>query len=205
MGHVLGLARLIRWCAVPLGFVAAMPAAVGSPPAQVAICAACHAPDGNSVVPDNPKLAGLDADYLERQLKHFKSGDRKSPIMSGMVAALNAEDMRELAEYFASQTAKPGVGFEASELAKGKLIFDEGLVAAAVPACSGCHGSDGVGDGKYPRLAGQHPSYVEKQLLAFKSGERANDLKGAMSAVAKRLSEADIRAAAHYVASMKEE
>ena len=65
MGHVLGLARLIRWCAVPLGFVAAMPAAVGSPPPQVAICAACHAPDGNSVVPDNPKLAGLDADVSE--------------------------------------------------------------------------------------------------------------------------------------------
>jgi cytochrome c553 len=167
--------------------VAVLPAAA-APPAQLVVCAACHGQDGNSEVPDNPKLAGLDADYLERQLKHFKGGERKNPIMSGMAATLSANDMRELAEYFSEQAAKPGLGFDPAEAAKGKAIFDDGLVSAAVPACSGCHGNDGVGDAKYPRLAGQHPSYVARQLAAFKSGERTNDLKAAMSAVAKRLS-----------------
>lgn len=198
--------------ATPLPSVAALLAcwlvvspAVGAPPAQLVVCAACHGQDGNSEVPDNPKLAGLDADYLERQLKNFKGGERKNPIMSGMVAALSAQDMRELAEHFAEQTAKPGVGYDAAEAAKGKVIFDEGLVSAAVPACSGCHGSDGVGDAKYPRLAGQHHTYVARQLAAFKSGERANDLKAAMSAVAKRMTDADMLAVSHYVSSMKEE
>jgi len=179
--------------------------AAAAPPAQVQICAACHGPNGNSVLPDNPKLASLDAEYLRRQLVDFKSGKRKSAIMGPIVTALDADTLQALAEHFSEQKLVPGPAVDEAMAAKGKVIYEDGIVGSAVPACSGCHGNDGVGDAKYPRVAGQHATYVEKQLLAFKSGERANDVKGAMGAVAKRMSEAEMRAVAHYVAGLKED
>lgn len=74
--------------------------------AKSAACAACHAADGNSVVPTFPKLAGQHAAYLEAQLKAFKSGTRANPIMAGQAAALSDADMANLAAYFSSQTPK---------------------------------------------------------------------------------------------------
>lgn len=179
-------------------------AAAAPPEAQLAICTGCHGPGGNSVVPDNPRLAGLDAEYLRRQLTDFKSGKRKSPVMGAMVAALDADVIQALAEHYAEQKVGDSPSVDAAQAAKGKIIYEDGIVGSAVPACSGCHGSDGTGDAKYPRVAGQHMAYIEKQLRAFKSGERANDLKGAMGAVAKRMSEAEMHAVAHFVAGLKE-
>jgi cytochrome c553 len=167
---------------------------------QLAICAACHNKDGNSKVADVPKLAGLDMEYIKRQLNDFKSGKRASPIMGAMVAPLNSHMVEELSEYFSGHTSEPPLGADDPVLFKnGKLIYDEGVVGSATPACSGCHGSDGAGDAKYPRLAGQHSEYIVKQLQSFREGTRANDLKGAMGAVAKRLNEDEIKAVAHYV------
>lgn len=172
---------------------------------QVQVCAACHNRDGNSVVPDYPRLAGLDAKYIARQMSDFKSGKRTSPVMGAIASTMNASTIEELAEHFGEQQPGPSKVLDPVLAAKGKIIFDDGIVGSAVPACSGCHGSDGAGDAKYPRLAGQHTAYVIRQLDAFKSGERANDLKGAMSAVAKRMTEAEIQAVSHYVAELGKE
>lgn len=175
------------------------------PELHLQLCAACHGPGGNSVIPDNPKLAGMDADYLLRQIADFKSGKRKSPVMGQIVATLDGDSLRKVAEYYSGQSPAPGAVADAALADKGKVIFTEGVVATAVPDCGSCHGNDGSGDAKYPRLAGQHPAYVEKQLLAFKSGERSNDAKGVMAAVAKRMSEAEIRAVAQFIAGLKED
>lgn len=181
-------------------------AANAAPPAlHLQLCAACHGPGGNSVLPDNPKLAGMDAAYLMRQLADFKSGKRASPIMGQIVATLDNDSLRPVAEYYSEQKPAPGTSSDAALAAAGKLIFTDGIVATAVPDCGSCHGNDGSGDAKYPRLAGQHAGYVERQLLAFKSGERKNDAKGVMAAVAQRMSETEIRAVAQYLAGLKEE
>jgi cytochrome c553 len=68
------------------------------------VCAACHGPDGNSPVPDFPKLAGQHADYMIATLKKYKNGKRANPIMMGMAATLSDEDMKNVAAYYASQT-----------------------------------------------------------------------------------------------------
>jgi cytochrome c553 len=68
------------------------------------VCAACHGPDGNSPVPDFPKLAGQHADYMIASLKKYKNGKRANPIMMGMVATLSDEDIKNVAAYYASQT-----------------------------------------------------------------------------------------------------
>jgi len=169
---------------------------------RLPLCAGCHGQDGNSVVPENPKLSGLDAEYLVRQLEDFKSGKRKSPIMSGIIPMVDDKEFKALGEYFSGQKPAPGKAVDAKLAAQGKEIFDEGIVGTAVPACSGCHNDDGSSSEKYPRVAGQNVAYVVQQLLNFKSGERANDSKALMQAVAKRMNEKEIRAVAEYVATL---
>lgn len=174
------------------------------------LCGACHGPTGNSTIAENPVLAGADADYLSRQLADFKSGRRSSPVMNQIMLTLDPDSLQGVVEFFANQKrealpAADEVPIDAGQAARGRIIFEEGVVASAVPDCASCHGSDGIGDAKYPRLAGQHAVYVVNQLKAFKSGERANDLKGVMSAVARRLAEDEISAVAQFVSTLKEE
>jgi cytochrome c553 len=182
-----------------------LPAAADPPQQHLAVCVGCHGAGGNSTLPDNPRLAGLAPEYIERQLKQFKSGERASPIMAAIVMTLDANAIRELAEYFSEQKPARGSTSDAGLASKGKLIYDEGIVGSAVPACSSCHGDDGAGDAKYPRLAGQQVAYVEAQLAAFRSGKRSNDVKGLMGAVAKRMSDAEIKAVTQYIAGMDKE
>jgi len=66
-------------------------------------CVACHGPDGNSTVPDSPKIAGQHYDYLLKALKDYKSGARKSPVMAPLVANLSQRDFEDLAAYYSSQ------------------------------------------------------------------------------------------------------
>lgn len=172
---------------------------------RLQVCAACHNADGNSTIAENPRLAGLDAGYLARQLADFKSGGRQNPIMAGIVAGLSEQEYKPLAVHFSKQKPAPGAGAtDPNLLARGKEIFDEGIVGSAVPACSGCHNEDGSGTDKYPRITGQHAPYVVQQLTNFKSGARANDAKAVMQAVARRMNEMEIRAVAEYVATLKE-
>lgn len=170
---------------------------------RLQLCAGCHNPDGNSVIPENPNLSALDPDYMVRQLQDFKSGARKSPIMSSIIPMVDEKEFPALASFFSKQKPKPGAKVDAKLAALGKEIYDEGIVGNAVPACSGCHNEDGSGTEKYPRIAGQHSAYVIQQLLSFKSGERANDVKAVMRAVAKRMNEKEIRAVAEYVVTLK--
>lgn len=173
---------------------------------RLQLCSGCHNADGNSTVPENPRLAGLDTAYLTRQLADFKSGNRPSPVMAGIVSLLQESELKPLASHFNKQKPAPGAGAADTRLlARGKEIFDEGIVGSAVPACSGCHNEDGSGTDKYPRITGQHSAYVVQQLTNFKSGTRANDSKGVMQAVAKRMNEQEIQAVAEYVATLKEE
>jgi cytochrome c553 len=69
------------------------------------VCAACHGVDGNSQLPDYPKLAGQHRDYLEKVLRDYKSGARKNPIMAGFAGTLSKEDIANLAAWFNSQPA----------------------------------------------------------------------------------------------------
>lgn len=147
----------------------------------------------------------MSREYLLRQLKHFKGGQRASAVMQPIVATLDGKAMEALAAYFSEQTPAPGKAGDPALVERGQLIYDEGIVARAVPACSGCHGDDGSGDDKYPRVAGQQGDYAIAQIQAFRSGARVNDLKGVMSAVAKRMSDDDIRAVVAYMSGMNRE
>ncbi|HXZ51803.1 MAG TPA: c-type cytochrome [Burkholderiales bacterium] len=173
------------------------------------VCAACHGPDGNSVAPANPKLAGQFPEYLYKQLTNFKPQDGKKPlrenaIMNGMVANLSDADMHAVAAYFAGQTLRPDWAHDKDLAGLGQPLYRGGNLQSGVPACAGCHGPTGAGNPvQYPRIAGQYAEYVEAQLKAFRAGIRANDANGMMRGVAARLSDEEIKGLAQYVSGLR--
>lgn len=173
------------------------------------VCAACHAGDGNSIAPANPKIAGQFPEYLNKQLVDFKPKAGKKParesvIMGGMVANLSESDMKSLAAFYADQALKPAAAADKSLAALGQKLWRGGNSATGVPACAGCHGPAGAGiPGQYPRLAGQYAEYIASQLKLFREGGRANDPNGMMRGVAAHLTEREIRAVAEYAAGLR--
>lgn len=179
--------------------LAAGDAAAGK--AKSATCAGCHGMDGNSVNPEWPNLAGQHAKYIAKQLADFKAGkDRNNATMSGMVAALNEQDMANLGAYFASLPRKQGAA-DKSLVDAGQKLYRGGNPATGVAACIGCHGPTGSGNpaANFPALSGQHAKYVENQLKAFRSGERKNDAGRMMRNIAGKMTDAEIKAVAAYV------
>lgn len=172
------------------------------------VCAACHGQDGNSAAPTNPKIAAQHPEYPRKQLMDFKDpeGDapaaRQSPIMTPLVADLTEEDMRNLAAYYSAQAAKPSAARAKDLVELGRDIYRGGIEEKGVPACSGCHGPTGSGiPAQYPSLRGQFAEYTEAQLVAFRSGARANN--PAMTAIASRLSDREIKAVSDYAAGLR--
>jgi cytochrome c553 len=200
MKHLLQFAfGLLLLVAIPA--LAAGDAVAGQ--GKAAVCAACHGADGNSVVPTWPKIAGQHTMYLERQLNLIKSGDRAVPEMAGIVMTLSEQDMADLAAYFSAQTTSAGLADEAL-VATGEQLYRAGNSETDIPACLSCHGPAGEGNplSGYPSLAGQHSVYSEKMLTGFRAGTMWGDDDSSskiMTDVAKRLSDAEIKALASYI------
>lgn len=172
-----------------------------------AVCSACHALDGNSTITVNPKLAGQDAAYLLKQLTDYArptsdKNARVNSVMSGILAGVSEADRVHVTAYYAAQEHRPGVSRNRDALELGQRIYRAGIPERSVPACNGCHSPSGAGIPiQYPRLAGQHAEYTEAQLKAFHDGTRRNNLP--MAQIASRLTEAEMRAVADYVAGLR--
>jgi cytochrome c553 len=203
--------RVLALAALTLAALLSVEAsAQGKAPGVAAqVCAACHAADGNSIAPANPKIAGQFPEYLEKQLRDFKAqggkkAARESAVMAGMVAGLSDADMKGLAAHYSQQKLKPAAAADKDLATLGQKVWRGGNAASGVPACAGCHGPAGAGlPGQYPRLAGQYAEYVAAQLKAFKEGGRANDPNAAMRGVAAKMTEREIRAVAEYAAGLR--
>jgi cytochrome c553 len=142
------------------------------------VCASCHGPQGNSISPAFPKLAGQQKEYLEAQLKAFRDHTRADPMaqgfMWGMASQLSDQSIADLAAYFSSQKPTIGKPPDAKLAQAGRDIFTRGIPGANVAPCLTCHGPRGEGNGIIPRLADQHQEYVLKQLALFKTQVRAD-------------------------------
>jgi cytochrome c553 len=165
-----------------------------------ATCAACHGVDGNSVTPDWPSLAGQHTEYIVRELKAFKTGDRKNVTMVPFAQMLSDADMADVAAYFSAQKPTPK-GADPALVSLGQQIYRGGIPARGTPACIACHGPTGHGNpfAAFPRISWQHAAYVTKSLQDYKSGERASDANQMMRNVASLLKDDEIRALASYV------
>ena len=162
------------------------------------VCAACHTADGSRGLPTFPILQGQQADYIVKQLTEFKSGKRDNAVMKPMATMLSDDDMRNVAAFYASKSAKPGQSKNPATLELGKKIWRGGIADKQVAACAGCHGPAGAGvPSQYARLGGQHAEYVSAQLGLFRAGKRGNSPQ--MMTISARLSDAEIAAVSDYV------
>lgn len=170
----------------------------------VTVCGTCHGVTGNSAQPKYPRLAGQNANYLAAQLRAFRAQTRGDPdaigYMWGMASQLDDDTIQALAAYYAAQKAEPSAGGAAPESSRGREIYEKGVAAQGVPACSSCHGPDAHGTADFPRLAGQHSQYVLKQLASFQSNMRNVAI---MHGVAQNLNLADMDAVAAFLESQR--
>jgi cytochrome c553 len=187
------------WAAAALLALAAMPVQArprpaAHPPAAAArpaggpidisgtvhVCSSCHGPGGRSISSTFPRLAGQQKDYLAAQLKAFRDHTRADPhaktYMWGMAARLSDAMIEGIAEYYSQQPPVPGTPDNSRMADAGRKIYTEGIASRSVPPCKACHGDHGQGNGTIPRLAGQHTAYIERQLEAFASNARANEV-----------------------------
>lgn len=187
---------------------AAEPAKVAKPDlakgeaSYAGVCAACHGADGNSGSPANPKLAQQHPDYIVKQLQEFKSGKRANAIMSGMVAALSDDDMKNIAAFMGSKKAQTNFAKDKDLVVLGERIYRGGIADRQVPACAGCHAPNGAGiPAQYPRLSGQHADYTAAQLTAFRDGVRKNSAQ--MTGVSAKMNDREIKAVSDYIAGLR--
>jgi len=177
---------------------------------KIAVCGACHGADGNSPAPNFPKLAGQGESYLLKQLQDIKAGStpgapegvgRKVLEMTGMLDPYNDQDLADIAAYFASQKMTVGMA-DPALVEQGEQLFRGGKLDLGMPACTGCHAPNGVGNdlAGFPQLGGQHAAYTAKQLTDFREGNRTNDGDTMiMRTIAAKLSNKDIEALSSYI------
>lgn len=174
------------------------------------VCQACHMENGggkdNGDIESWPRLAGLPAAYLTKQMQDFKSGSRQAPSMIPFANMLTDEQVADVSAYYASlpppesdvPAADPAV------LAHGEKLAIRGDWDRYLPPCMACHGpgNNGAGD-IFPALAGQHAGYLKKQLQVWQQDQRQNDVNQLMASIAKRMTPEDIEAVSLWLAAQK--
>jgi cytochrome c553 len=180
----------------------------GGPGGAGAACFSCHGLEGQGDAGAAfPRLAGLDAHYLAKQMADYASGARPDPVMTPITQQLSVADRQSVALYYAGLPAQapvvPAAAVDGRLVQWGATLYAQGSAERGIPACANCHGPGGRGlNYLYPAVAGQPASYVETQLQLWREGTRENDIGGVMASVAQRMTDEDIRAASAYVAGL---
>ena len=174
----------------------------GDPARGITACIACHGAEGNSAIPQNPKLGGQHAAYIKKQLHEFQGPDRNNAIMTMIAKAMTPEDIDNIAAYLSTQRATPGVAKVKETTELGRKIYRAGIAEKNIPACAGCHSPNGAGiPAQYPRIAGQHQDYSVTQLTNFRAGTRSNSAQ--MTAISKRLTDDEMKAVSDYITGLR--
>jgi len=191
------------WLALALA--AAVPALADEKHARELIeerCALCHGLEGDTASPTYPRLAGQHPKYIAKQLLDFRAGRRYGETMIEISKDLKDDEIEIMSRFFAARPAGHRVPADADLAAVGRYIYLKGNPYSGVAACSSCHGEHGHGNEKMPRLAGQHPHYLETQLREFARRERTND-NAVMQTIAAKLTELERKAVASYLGGLR--
>ena len=167
---------------------------------DIVACASCHGVAGEGMA-SFPRLAGMEADYLDRQMASFADGSRDNAVMKPIVIALGETGMREMADYYASLPAPAATGEIPGPTSPGGHLALRGDWDRNIPGCVQCHGPRGTGVGtNFPALAGQPAAYIVSQLKAWKDGSRKNDPLELMRHLSAKLSDTEMREVASWFA-----
>jgi len=194
------IARVVSWAfgavfvVAANGYVSAADVSAGRALAEG--CAACHGADGISQMELTPSLAGQPDEFVQWQLVYFRSGLRKSDVMSPIAEALSNQDIRNLGAYYASlPPPQPTMAPDA--------LAQKGEQIALQHRCRSCHSDDYNGFRAAARLSGQREDVMVKALHDFKSGKRVGSGVASMADVTYELSDADMNALSHYMATRR--
>lgn len=164
--------------------------------AKLAVCAACHGPDGNSVMDGVPSLAGQPKVFLENNLILIREGIRNVPAMKGQLDGLSDPQIIALAKFYSAQTLKPSPG------QRDDALYERGQVISKQALCGTCHLPDYVGREQMPRLAGQREDYLLHAMRQFRNNQ-ATGRDTIMAASLYGISDDDLKAIAHYLSQLK--
>lgn len=168
-------------------------------------CESCHGPEGlGRGLGAAPRLAGQKVDYLYASLSAFARQERFSGIMQPVAARLNDEQMRRLAQHYASLTRNALIqSIAPAAIERGEKIATEGIREQRVPACNSCHGQSGPRNPIYPELSGQYANYIVLQVKLFQREQRGGTpYAHLMRHVAPHLNEQQIKEIALYYESL---
>ena len=191
-----GLAHTTSVHAEPAALASADPTRVTSK--LLKKCAKCHYETGVSDDPEMPHLAGQRASYMYKQLQDFKADARDGGRMNKTAKQLSDQQMGDLVTLFAG---KPLPSEDGVTLPPKPALVTDGDPSREIDACASCHGDDGRGKRDTydaPALAGMPLPYFETMMLAFRDGDRTNDVDGVMGTAAKGLRDEEIIALAEY-------
>lgn len=162
-------------------------------------CFTCHGLQGQGDGVSTPRLAGLDAGYLQKQMEDYANGLRPDDLMTRIARDLDADSRRAVAAFYAGLPSSPPSSASPSAAAS-PTIWRTGDRSRGITACASCHGPHGQGAGEgQPILAGQPVAYTLEQIDRWKSGKRRNDPRGVMAAAVQRLTDAEARAIARWL------
>lgn len=184
------------WFAALFFFSASQAIAV-APADKVALCEACHGPGGNSAIAATPSIAAQPVGFLENQMVFFREGLRNAPVMQAVAKEMKDEDITALARHFASQRARA-----VAAAPPDKAMMARGAELAGKMHCGQCHLPSFQGRDQMPRLAGQREDYAIDAMVGYRDGKRTG-ADTTMSEVLYGVSDADIRALAHYLARVE--
>jgi len=171
---------------------------------QTTACASCHGKDGGGQA-SFPRLAGMNATYLLKQLQDFTNGLRTNAVMQPIAATLSPADRTAMARYYAGLPIPAAtlatMQAPAADGSPGARLATRGHWSQGIPACVQCHGPGGVGIGdNFPAIAGQPAGYIAAQLNAWRNGTRKNDPLELMRHLSRRLTDDEIKAVSEWFA-----
>lgn len=164
-------------------------------------CVTCHGLQGQGDGAGAPRLAGLDAGYLERQLGAYAEGQRYHPQMAWIAGRLSERERVSVSIHYANLPFNvPATGTAGPE---GAALYHRGDPARGLPSCASCHGSGGAGIGPAnPPLAGQSEAYLGEQMDQWRTGRRRTDPGAVMMRISQLLTPAEARAVTAYAARL---
>lgn len=166
-------------------------------------CIVCHGLRGEGDGELTPRLAGLPAGYLAKQLRDYADGRRSDPQMRPIARALDARAQLAVADYYASLPRTPPPPSTGRLPGVGEALYRRGAPERGIPACGECHGARGEGGPPAnPPLAGQPAGYLHEQMERWRLAKRRNDPMNVMLEISRRLTPSEALAVSQYSATL---
>lgn len=172
----------------------------GADAGAASACITCHGLDGGGDGAGAPRLAALDAGYLQRQLEAYADGRRDHAQMAWIAKRLDDRERAAVSAYYAAMPADARGGEMPREMS---ALYHVGAPKRGILACAVCHGTQGQGIGPAnPPLAGQPAPYLAEQLRLWRVAKRRNDPGDVMLRISQLLTPAEADALARYAAAL---